>query len=160
MCDPFRHLHMPPELACQFLAVFSRMEYALKATSEYATGEDEVMPNWDVFANQIDPAFCQVQDESFRHAVNFILAHPPRKQIRDKAGVVQFVDRPPDGGAPKANQTLLMVRRVRNNLFHGGKHLPGGEQEPGRNEQLVSSSLTILRGCVALDERVRLRFDA
>lgn len=36
MSDPFRHLHMPAELACEFLAVFSRMEYALKAT-EYAS---------------------------------------------------------------------------------------------------------------------------
>ena len=32
MDELFRHLHMAPVLAWEFLAVFSRMEYALKAT--------------------------------------------------------------------------------------------------------------------------------
>ncbi len=33
MNDVFRHLHMPANLVCEFLAVFSRMEYVLKATN-------------------------------------------------------------------------------------------------------------------------------
>lgn len=32
MQDLFRHLHFDPELAVRFLAVFSRMEYALKVS--------------------------------------------------------------------------------------------------------------------------------
>ena len=32
MNDAFRHLHMPVEFAGEFLAVFSRMNYAFKAT--------------------------------------------------------------------------------------------------------------------------------
>ena len=32
MNDVFRHLHVAPELACEFLAVFSCVEYALKET--------------------------------------------------------------------------------------------------------------------------------
>ena len=47
----FRHLHMPPELACEFLAVFSRMEYALKATRFQDGNEDRVSASWNRFAN-------------------------------------------------------------------------------------------------------------
>ena len=35
MNDAFRHLHMPAEFAGEFLAVFSRIEYALKATEYF-----------------------------------------------------------------------------------------------------------------------------
>lgn len=45
MNDAFHHLHMSAELACEFLAVFSKMEYALKATTRYAMdGQDGVTP--------------------------------------------------------------------------------------------------------------------
>ena len=40
MSDAFRHLHMAPEQACKFLAVFSRMEYALKASLLYTRSRD------------------------------------------------------------------------------------------------------------------------
>lgn len=52
-----------------------------------------------------------------------------------------------------------MVRTVRNNLFHGGKHLPGGESEPVRNERLVRSSLVLLRECAQLVDDVREAYD-
>ena len=35
----FEHLHVRPELAMEFMAVFSRVEYALKST-RYAVGND------------------------------------------------------------------------------------------------------------------------
>ena len=60
MESAFRHLHMPHELACEFLAVFSRFEYALKST-EYAHGnEGKVEPWWDKFSNDIDGAFNKI----------------------------------------------------------------------------------------------------
>ena len=39
MNNVFRHLHMPVTLAQDFIATFSRMEYALKAAS-YANGNE------------------------------------------------------------------------------------------------------------------------
>jgi hypothetical protein len=159
MCDPFRHLHMPPELACEFLAVFARMEYALKATGKYAAGgEDRVSANWDRFANDIDESFCAVEDERFRRAVDYLLTQPPRKQVL-RQGAVTFVDQQIDTKQLKAQQTLLMTRSVRNNLFHGGKHLPDGEREAGRNAQLVSSALAVLKHCVAMQPAVQQCYD-
>ncbi len=159
MCDPFRHLHMPPELACECLAVFARVEYALKATGEYAAGgEDGVSANWDRFANDIDESFCAVEDERFWSAVDYLLTHPPRKQVL-RQGTTIFVNQQIDTNQSKAQQTLLMIRSVRNNLFHGGKHLPHGEQEAGRNARLVSSALTVLKHCATMHPAVQLCYE-
>ncbi|MCU7869634.1 MAG: hypothetical protein KZQ98_14050 [Candidatus Thiodiazotropha sp. (ex Lucinoma borealis)] len=153
MSDTFRHLHMPADLACEFLAVFSRMEYALKAT-RYASGnEGRVTASWDRFANDIDEAFGQVTDDKFMVAVNYLLTRPPRKQVRQD-GSLTFEDQVIDNNQRRAQQTILMVRTVRNNLFHGGKHLPDGEIEQGRNQELVQHSLTVLKQCVLLNEIV------
>lgn len=159
MNDPFRHLHMAPERACKFLAVFSRMEYALKATLRYAKQRDSrVEANWDQFAKDIDAQFQATADPALTAARDYLLARPPRKQIlRD--GALAFVDTAADPQHGQTERLLLMVRRVRNNLFHGGKHYPNGEQEAGRNDLLVSHSLTVLEHCVALNEDVRQRYE-
>jgi len=47
-----------------------------------------------------------------------------------------------------------MVRRVRNNLFHGGKFLPVPPGDPDRDKLLVQHSLTVLRTCMSLHKRV------
>lgn len=146
---------MPAELACEFLAVFSRTEYALKATGTYAMdASGKVAAAWDNFANDVDQAFCAIPDEKFKAAVDYLLTRPPRKQVLQN-GNVAFADQVIDKNQTRAQQTLLMVRTVRNNLFHGGKHLPHGEQEAGRNEMLVSHSLTVLNHCVFLNDHVR-----
>lgn len=157
MDEVFRHLHMPANLACEFLAVFSRMEYALKV-SGYATGTNKVEAWWDKFANDVDTAFNAVKHEDFLNAVGYLLAAPPRKQIL-KDDVLTFVDQTIDNKQGTAQQVLLMVRTVRNNLFHGGKFLPDGEKEMGRNETLVASSLIVLKRCVTLNEKVHLSYD-
>jgi len=159
MNEAFRHLHMQPELACEFLATFSRAEYALKATIQFALGDaDGVKAGWDGFAEAIDKSFCAVEDEEFKGAVNYLLSRPPRKQVLEN-GAVRFADQVIDKKQPVAQQVLLMVRTVRNNLFHGGKHLPLGEHEPGRNERLVSASIAILRYSTRMHDVVRHHYE-
>lgn len=158
MQDMFRHLHMPPELAAEFLAVFSRMEYALKVTT-YAVGNDsKVDANWDKFANTVNDAFMAVADADVVAAREFLLANPPRKQVLNN-GKVDFKDHVIDEAQRPTQQVLLMVRTIRNNLFHGGKYLPNGEQEPGRNKELVTHALRVLLACSALDKDVQLSFE-
>lgn len=55
--DAFRHLHMPAELAGECLTVFSRVEYALKATDDISENEDIFTALSDKYANEIDEAF-------------------------------------------------------------------------------------------------------
>jgi hypothetical protein len=55
----FQHLHMPVALAIEFIAVFSRMEHALKSTGYALGNEGKVVPAWDKFANEINEQFEQ-----------------------------------------------------------------------------------------------------
>lgn len=158
MQDMFRHLHMPAELAVQFQAAFSRMEYALKLGGFPMGGEAKVEPNWDLFANTVNEAFMAIADADLVEAREFLLHHPPRKQVL-KDGHVTFIDQVADAKQRPTQQVLLMVRTVRNNLFHGGKFLPNGEQEPGRNERLVRHGLRVLLACSVLHERVHMNFE-
>lgn len=50
MSEAFRHLHMPAELAIEFMAVFSKTEYALKGTEHDSEQEGKVTATWDRFA--------------------------------------------------------------------------------------------------------------
>lgn len=159
MDNAFRHLHMPAELACEFLAVFARMEYALKATRFAAGNGRAVSASWDRFANEADEHFHAEASEDLRCAVEFLWNSPPRKQVLTEDNRVQFCDFVIDPDQRKLQQLLLMVRTVRNNLFHGGKHQPAGEMEPGRNEVLVRSSLVVLRECAQLVADVRESYE-
>ena len=124
----FRHLHVSPDLVERFLAAFSRMEYALKAAG-YLQKTDDARPDWDRFAADVNVEFEQIRDNEFMTAADFLTREPPRKQVVQKGKAV-FADRP--GNEPKgARSALLMVRRIRNNLVHGGKYSPAGEKEEG-----------------------------
>ena len=83
------------------------------------------------------------------------MEHPPKKQVVVNA----LIDW--DEAAPQTNLrsdlVLIYVRRVRNNLFHGGK-FNGRWFEPQRREVLLRHSLTILRACLAASEDVGRAF--
>ena len=158
MDDLYRHLEMPPELAMEFIATFSRAEHALKSTS-YAKGhENSVSAAWDIFANEIHEDFERITEMSIVEASNFLLGSPPRKQVL-RNGVVEFKEQTIDQDQKRTQQLFLMIRTVRNNLFHGGKYLPHGEREAGRNEKLVRASLVILKVGIDLKEEVRASFE-
>ncbi|TIO48901.1 MAG: hypothetical protein E5X80_26110 [Mesorhizobium sp.] len=84
-------------------------------------------------------------DPDLKAAVDFILERPPRKQIIAN-GVLTWSDSVPDTDL-LSDRLLIYVRRVRNNLFHGGK-FNGHWFEPERSELLLRHSLVILRACI------------
>jgi hypothetical protein len=150
--SPFNRLNLDRQLACEFLAVFARYEFALKAVG-FADGDArEVKASWDRYSRAIDAQFTRLVDEELNLAVDYLLREPPKKQILVD-GRIRWVDAPPDPHLPRTGQVLGMVRRVRNNLFHGGKFLvpPGGGE---RDELLVTRSLVVLRACLRLNADV------
>jgi hypothetical protein len=154
--NDFHQMQIPLELGAQFLQMFTRMEYALKASGEFADGDaNGVSPAWDRFANKIDDAFRSIADKEFQAAVGFLLAEPARKQILGGFGPLVL-----DPKQTTAQRTLLVVRTVRNNVVHGGKIQPNGENEMGRNEKLVASSLVVLKRAKELNDKVRAKFHA
>jgi len=157
MTRPFDQLHMPKELACEFLAVFSRFEYALKSTGYVKGNGDWLRVAWKQFGRDVDERFRTDMTKEVIDAVGFLTDQPPRKQVFSKG--LRFKDCPPDAQQPKAVQVLLMVGRVRNNLFHGGKYLSEGETEAGRNEHLVRCSVIVLEYCLRLDLNVQASYE-
>jgi len=151
----FRHMHIPPTLGNAFLDTFTHLEYALKASGDFADGgTDGVSAGWDRFANHIDAVMQATKDNELRAALDFLLAYPARKEIMDGFHPLVF-----DPKQAKTQRTLLVVRTVRNNVLHGGKIAPEGENEKGRNEKLVACSLLVLKHAAGLHDKVKAKFD-
>ena len=149
---------MPYTLAIEFIAVFSRMEYALKATKGYALGDEgKVEAAWDKFANEINEKLINIKEEELIYARAYLLNNPPRKQTLQN-GEVCFREQVVDSNQREAQQLIRFIRTIRNNLFHGGKYMPNGETEEGRNKELVAASLEILKSCISLNEKVKLNY--
>ena len=144
---------LPQKLAYEFLGTFARCEYALKG-SGFAKGDAKyVEADWDAFALAIDCHFRLVDDQAFKAAVAFLLDKPPRKQVLINHKI-EWKESPPDGNHPKAQQVLSMVRRVRNNLFHGAKVWSPEYGNRERDIKLVKAGLIILKQCVLLNQNV------
>ncbi len=86
-------------------------------------------------------------------AVARLLRDPPKKQHRDLA----WRDVPAEGDAHGANNVLLVVRRVRNNLFHGGK-AKRQSVDGKRDDQLVGDALLVLDRALDCHPSVRALF--
>jgi len=52
----------------------------------------------------------------------------------------------------------MHIRRIRNNLFHGGKFVGGHLEEFDRNFRLVKCALLILKEIVNFDKKVKNAF--
>jgi len=155
--EPPWHLsNVPKELAVRFLAVFARFEYALKV-SGFATGSgSKAEADWDNYARQI-AGTLDLNYSAVSQAAEYILANPPKKQVLEHGSVVFRVRPCGSAGATDAERLLCYVRRVRNNLFHGGKFGPAGEV-PDRDRRLVEHALVVLAMCLPLVNEVELAF--
>ncbi len=152
----YRNLNVPRRLASDFLGVFSGAEFALKHAGFARGDKTGAHPDWDAYAKAISPKFSRLKRRDFRKSVVYLLSHPPRKQVVVK-GHITWRDSPPPSKLSEAEQVLLLVRRVRNNLFHGGKFLPR-DVTPERDRDLVRHSLTVLKACLRLHPHVGVRY--
>lgn len=147
------------KLAWNFFVFFSRMEYALKRSGKYLNkGTDEAKPNWDKLASDYKNKFNPDASVELQAAVKYLQDQPPRKQLRvsDKMGWSK--PQKYDGKEPLLKWLLLMIRCVRNNLFHGGKFPLIPISDPSRDRELLLNSLVILKESLLLDSEVQRQF--
>ena len=145
------------DLVLEFFLVLSRMEFALKLAG-YANGDEKsVSPDWDGFARDISEAFDSETDQQVAVAFNYYLGHPPHKQVLNN-GVLDWKLAFPENGSEVA-KALLLVRRVRNNLFHGGKYNAQAHEETARNEELLSMGITLLREAMRVSPEVQQAYE-
>ncbi len=130
-------------LCFEFFREFSRYEYCLKVTQP-KLHDGSAMANWDLYAKDVEQVFASSKDPDFVAAINYFTEHPPKKQVV-KDGALNW-DATPLEEKRVALKIFVLIRRVRNNLFHGGK-FNGKWFEPERSEALMQHALIILRAC-------------
>lgn len=138
-------------LSFQFFKLFAQYEYALKATGFGKAGNKRLAePNWDRFAIEIGVRVLSVEETEVQKARRYLFELPPKRQIWVN-NAVQWEEVPNND---RSVQMLFShIRRVRNNLYHGGKF---GSRwiAPGRSQELLFNSLVILRALIPLDSNL------
>lgn len=149
-------------LAYDLLRAFSRFEYSLKATKFLRAGRGGgAEADWDKFARAIGKKSSPdaIVSPTFKKAVLYFYRNPPKKQIVNEHEHLAWQEHAFISEAHRFDDLLILVRRVRNNLFHGGKsrgeYIYGSE----RDKVLIKHSLVILGECLHLDGDVEREFN-
>jgi hypothetical protein len=154
---PLRHAHLDSNLITEFFFVFSRFEYALKRAGFVKPNRRSAEPDWDRFGHALEQEYNPDESSELARAVHYLLSSPPKRQIVQEDGSLgwESVTR---GSESQIVWLLGVVRRIRNNLFHGGKYPYMPLPEPARDDRLLESSLILLDACLNWDEEVRDHF--
>ena len=138
------HLPVARELALEFLAVFSRLEFALKVTNFRQPGEGEAKANWIGFANEIAGAFNPGRTPKIANAFAYLTGQPLRRLAVENGALDWYPFTVPQG-ISDAERVVRVVRQIRNNLFHGGKFARDPHANAERDTRLLEASLVVLR---------------
>lgn len=139
-------IEMNHPLAQEFFFVFSRFEYALKMSDYLRRNPTEPRVDWRRFATSLEHIFSNPPTGEFAEAIEYLRTHPPKKQIVIEGRIAW------SNGTPQTNFSadliLLYVRRVRNNLFHGGKFRQHRLDYQERTPELLRHSLIVVDACL------------
>ncbi len=137
----------------EFFIVFSRFEYSLKAEG-YLENNRNAKANWISFAEKIEHKnYERLEDNDFSTSFNYILDNPPKAQINIDDHI-EWENRPASQGS-RVKDLFVYIKRIRNNLFHGGKFTNGILEEFDRDLLLVKHGLKILKSSIELDSNIR-----
>ena len=155
-----RRLEVESSTVFDFFVVFSRFEYALKRHRRFTKGNGKrVKASWEAFALDVEQRSGARLSDHFPESSNYLLEHPPKTQILTSRGLDwQPTERRQDDS--DFSYLLLLVRVVRNNLFHGGKFpIPTGPvMDEGRNRKLIESCLDLIEVCLEMSPEVNQSF--
>lgn len=150
--SPFDGLRIKKGLVCEFFGVFSRLEFALKEEGFLQKGQSRAFADWDIFAARAATWLKIPEGSDAAAAVKYLTGDPPQVQTAP----LGWQPAPLAGNTP-VERALHAVTRVRNNLFHGGKHTPHSPDR--RDEDLVRASLHLMYACLEQNERLRTTFE-
>lgn len=149
--EAFNRTDFDRELAFKFFVIFSMFEHALKNTQFKKVSQNgTVEPDWDAFAQAINGQFNPNASPELNTAVNYFMNHPVKKQVFTN-NQLTFIVTPRDQNISDAEWLSLLIRRVRNNLFHGGKV----NYDRHRDTLLIQFAIVILESWAVLDHDVR-----
>ena len=155
-------------LLLNFFLTFARFEFALKNADFFKkpgypidpADPPDAQPDWDRFAVSIRDVFNPDSRSALRDACDYLLLNPPEREVVMNGPCLMWERRSPPEHLSSAERVILCVRRVRNNLFHGGKFTTQPVPTLDRNEGLLRSSLVILDECMTLSTPVSAKYEA
>lgn len=144
------------DLVRDFLFVFSRAEYALKATGFVKVGPHDVPKiQWTDFARELGDRLFNCPDAAIENAQQYLVENPPKKQTYGTHGLV-WKERRQRSDQSSAEFLIESATQVRHNLFHGGKDLMGRLAE--RDRELVQAAMLIIAFAISLHPQVEKVF--
>jgi hypothetical protein len=148
------------QLILNFFLTFTRLEYALMKCG-YSTGsEKRISIDWDKFADDYRHKFHELLDiyrnKELKEAVEYYKENPPGKQVLIN-GIVSLKPEVPKEEL-QFKELINLVKRVRNNLFHGEKlsQLLSGDDE--RDRALLQHGLIVLYTCIDVQTDLKQYF--
>jgi hypothetical protein len=150
------------ELVLDFFLTFARFEFALKSSGFFVRRPEityEAKPDWDRFADHLREIFKPASNPRLRQACDHLLDNPPWREVVS-GGTWLWDATAENDQISEVKRLLRYVRRVRNNLFHGGKFSSLPVPDIGRNAALLDDSLVILRECLNLADDVRVHYES
>lgn len=132
--------------------VMMRLEFALKDTGYAVSGRRQAAEvAWDDYAKKrLGKDFW----EKVKHAkdAKVLIEMPPKKQIVNQDGTLGWEE---CAEVSSIQDLLGAVRRVRNNLFHGGK---SGDPDADRNASLYLAALFVINQALEHDDVLQTSF--
>lgn len=153
--DSASHDDVPGNVACDFLRRFARFEFALKRCGfvrpfrgqSSRPRDRHPVVEWERFAHEHEDE-CDF-DVEFGKRVDPILDRPPAQQFIDTRGELDWNEEEVPGEIT-LEWLLRMTYRIRNNLFHGGKH----PWNPERDIPLLKAAMEVIERAVHLNPNV------
>lgn len=128
------------DLVLEFFGTFSYLECCLKKCGYAKNSKHGIVICWDRFCKEHKMILSGLDSKM----ITYFEEKPPKNQIISDCGRLAWEE---DAHKGKCSfpRLLVLVRRVRNNLFHGGKY---NVEELDRNDVLLRYSLSVLTNCI------------
>jgi hypothetical protein len=147
--QPWYPVNTRQQAILDFILWFSRFEYALKNTAYFRTSKGHLEPDWSKLKKYVKKHAIPL---SLREVLILFRDDPPNKQVDHHLWT-------PLAGDLDWPMLIEGLKLVRNNLFHGGKHIPGRLLAPERDTLLISYCQTIMKELIQIvPEEVEICF--
>ena len=142
-----------PAKADRLFKVMMRLEFALKEKGYCRVKNSQSLQvAWDKFAKEcLDSDFFKKINAG--GTADVLIKTPPKRQIRDTEGRLTWEE---SGVVSNTQELIGSLRRVRNNLFHGGK---SGDPDRDRNDELVRAALCVIDAILQYNDDLRTIFE-
>lgn len=146
----------------RFFEVFRLFEYALKncgfllKVKKLKGKKGDASSDWDTFARTHEQWFTDERknEPAFRRVAKRLFDDPPRKQKLNDSETGWIFEADNYAGDKNLERLLCLVRRVRNNYFHGAKFFADGRNDK-RDFKLIADALLILAYCATANKDVQ-----